>query len=180
MEKLRNYLEQEMTPTLAIALACLVGLFAFLVIDSFSKYTVALEAKITDQKAELAQMRILAEQPALESESARLEHAFSNLSSLLLSEETEGLNSAHFQQLIRITLQECGLQNVSLSVVASEDPDVTGLKVYEATIRARDPMKMMARCVRDLSEMEVAANISFIRWSDTGLFQANILGYSEL
>ncbi|MEC7289972.1 MAG: hypothetical protein VXW22_07795 [Pseudomonadota bacterium] len=180
MEKLRNYLEEEMTPTLAIALACLVALLAYLVIDSFSKSASALESKILDQKAELAQMRVLAEQPALESASARLEHTLDNLTSRLLSEETEGLNAAHFQQLIRLTLQDCGLQNVNLSVVASEDPNVPGLRIYEATVRARDLNRVVALCVRDLSEMDVAANISFIRWTDTGLFQANILGYSEL
>ncbi len=180
IERLRDYLQQEMTPMLAIAIACLIGLVAFLVIDSASKSAIALESRITDQKSELAQMRLLAEQPALESESARLEHTLGNLKSRLLSEETEGLNAAHFQQLIRLTLQECGLQNVNLSVEASEDPEKPGLKVYEASVRARDPMKRMARCVRDLSEMEVAANISFVRWTDTGLFQANILGYSEL
>lgn len=180
MEKLRNYLEQEMTPMLAIALACLVALLAYLVIDSVSKSNAVLESRITDQKAELTQMRILAEQPALESESARLEHALGNLTSRMLSEDTEGLNSAHFQQLIRLTLQECGFQNINLSVSATANDEVPGLKVYEASVRARDPNAAMAQCVRDLSEMEVAANISFIRWTDTGLFQATVLGYSEL
>ncbi len=180
MNQIRAYLEEQMTPTVALALAFLLLLLSYLVIDSFSKSTAQLESKILDQKAELAQMRLMADAPLQQSLSADLENTYDSLKRLLLNEETDGLNAAHFQQLVRLTLQECGMQNITMSVSMSADPEVPGLKVHEIAVRGRDSQGMLALCIKELSEMDVAANIDFVRWAKSGLFQANILGYSQM
>ena len=180
MKQLKSYLQEQMTPTLALAISFLVLLLCYLVIDSFSKSSAQLEARIIDQKSELAQMQLMSDAPRQQSLSTDLTNTYESLKRLLLNEDTDGLNAAHFQQLVRLTLQDCGLQNVTMSVSLTEDPEVPGLKVHEIAVRARDSQGMLALCIKELSEMDVAANIDFVRWAKSGLFQANILGYSQL
>ena len=180
MKKVTLYIEEQMTPLLGGAIATLFLLVCFWVFDTVSQANVALQSKILDQKSELAQMQALEDNPGQMSANVVLAQVLENLSSKTLREETEGLNSALFQQHIRRTQQECGMERVSIVLSSSDDPELPGLVIYEAAIRARDSNKVMALCFQRLSEMEVAAKVDYIRWTESGLFQANVLGFSEL
>ncbi|MFN3214017.1 MAG: hypothetical protein ACE37M_13015 [Henriciella sp.] len=165
---------------LGAALAALFLLICFWIFDAVSRANQALESRIIDQKSELSQMQLLSSEQNQVSENVVLAQMLETLASKTLREETEGLNSALFQQHIRQTLQECGMERVSIAISVSEDPELPGLSVYEAAVRARDADGVFALCYQRLSEMEVAAKIDYIRWTNSGLFQVNVLGFSEL
>lgn len=180
MNKLVEYFRSQMTPSLGLSIAFLVALLSFLSIDHLSKLNSALESQIADRRLQVAQMEALTNSPIEANVNTRLYEILDALNARLLTDETEGLNSANFQQQIRETLQGCGLQNVSVQIETSEDPAFPGLLVYEGSARARDSTSKLALCIKQLSEMDVAGNVSYMSWKKSGTFQINVLGFSKL
>ena len=180
MNKLIDYFRSQMTPNLGLALAFLIALLSFLSIDHFSKLNSALESQISDLRLQVSQMDALTNLPVETNVNTRLYEILDSLNARLLTDETEGLNSANFQQQIRETLQGCGLQSVSVQIETSEDPAFPGLLVYEASARARDTSSKLALCIKQLSEMDAAGNVSYMSWKKSGSFQINVLGFSKL
>lgn len=159
---------EDVTPRAMLGLAGLFVIVLYLIIDTGGRIVGELEIENRILKSKLADLRDLETVDGLESRITEAESLWESYNSLLLQDETEGLNIASLQSQIIAALSACGLENVVANIDAGPVDGAPEWYAYNVSVRARDIKNNFVYCLEDLALLDIGLNISDISWRPLG------------
>ena len=176
-EQISN-LFSNVTPRAKFGLGILMIIGLFLIWDYGQRVVTEKEIENRSVKAKLTALQTLRPDTDLDRLSVEAEALWASYESLLLQDETEGLNIATLQSVVIATLNGCGLEQVVANIEAEPTERDPAWIAYNVAVRARDTQNAFPICLSELAQLDVGLIVSDLTWRRGGNLQFELRAYS--
>lgn len=169
---------REITPRARLGLVVLLVIACIAVFDWGNRVVINQKLENTALKRKLVELEALRTEGDLTQLISDAELTWGAYETLLLQDETEGLNVAGLQSDVISTLTQCGLEQIIANVETEPKESDIPWHTYRVSVRARDADTQFPLCLDALAQLDIGLIVTALNWRRGGRLQFTLTAFS--